>query len=617
MPWVPDDTPSIAPVAKGRWVPGPAPTRHDPTTAPAAPAGTLGSLATELPKAPFGTLERGYESLAKPVTGAVEKGQEYLGVPQGAAKFIAGAVVPQTLTGAGLDVAGLALPELGAARAAGTAATLGERLLGSHLGRAAVMGGIGAGTEAASEGSLSGKSLLTGFAQGAGGEAVGQGAHGVVGLATHNIFLPKLLRDTTKSFGQALGEVFPWLGKMETSKDLADNFVRGGALKKASILLQQAKDDAARAAKNEDFQVPVPALFGTMGEKTTAPVDFQEADRQLTEMNHHIFAPSGDPRSGVAVPNWQHLAAITKKNIVDKLNEIKPGLGDNYDIARSRVDAAFTLGGSRRYPGSGLFGDQRVWNTRHGTIDPKFLSQQVDKHTGSLQRSMGEEGVNHIQDALKRGAQGQVTDIPARDEPQIRPGFSLPLTAARSIASFARGYKPVGKLPATFEVPHSLSTEYATQNIISELRANQPDEHSPGPGMKALDRSRAEHMAPTPSASKRAEKVGEQLRKGKTPEVHHDLNRGRLSMDETDKLIKHASSTDPAAMVQNLPLSELLDALEQADPHEREILFPMVLQRLKQELPQTQNKTLQANLSQRFQRIQAMPPSNGQVSGRV
>lgn len=588
-------TPTVAPMGKVRLTPlakedlGP----NHPLLAQFAKAG--------------GTLERGYESLAKPVTGAVERGAEYLGVPQGVAKFGAETLVPQTLTGAGLDVAGFALPELGAARAAGTAATLGERLLGSHLGRAAVMGGIGAGTEA-----LSGGSPIAGFAQGAGGEMVGQLGHGALNLATHNLALPALLRDTTKNFGQALGEVFPWLGKMETSKDLADNFVRGGALKKATVLLQQAKDDAARAAKNEKFAVPV-----EWNAWKPQKLPFVEADKALTELNHRIYTPHGDPRSGANVPDFQHVAGETKKTIVDRLNQIKPGLGNNYDVARSRVDAAFTLGGSPRYPRSGLFGDPRVWNTRHGTIDPKFLTQHIDEQTGKLQRSMGEEGVNHIQDALKRGAQGQVADMPAKGEPQIRPGFSPTYSALRSLASFAGGYKPVGKLPATFEVPHSLSTEPITQNIISEMRASDSEEHSPGPGMKALDRSRAEHMAPTPSASKRAEKVGEELRKGKMPEVHHDLNRGRLSMDETDKLIKHASSTDPAAMVQNLPLSELLDALEQADPHEREILLPMVLQRLKQELPQTQNKTLQANLSQRFQRIQAMPTSNGQVSGRV
>jgi hypothetical protein len=127
-----------------------------------------------------------------------------------------------------------------------------------------------------------------------------------------------------------------------------------------------------------------------------------------------------------------------------------------------------------------------------------------------------------------------------------------------------------------------------------------------------LIRSKAETMAPTPSASDRAEKVTKDLYKGKKPpEVHHDLNRGRLSMEETDKILKDASSNNIKSMIYGMPLSELLDDMEKASPQERELYMPLVLERLKQELPQQPNKTLQANLSQRYQKIRGN--MNGQL----
>lgn len=131
-------------------------------------------------------------------------------------------------------------------------------------------------------------------------------------------------------------------------------------------------------------------------------------------------------------------------------------------------------------------------------------------------------------------------------------------------------------------------------------------------GKDALDKFRAEHLAPTPSASKRAEEVNQDLEdQKKPPKVHNDLNRGRLSLDETNKLVQYASSKDASKLIAGLPLSEVLDALEQASPEEKQILIPLVMQRLKQELPQQKNKTLQANLTKRFQRIQQMPPQQG------
>lgn len=145
----------------------------------------------------------------------------------------------------------------------------------------------------------------------------------------------------------------------------------------------------------------------------------------------------------------------------------------------------------------------------------------------------------------------------------------------------------------------------------STAPANSPAK--PGPAIKALHQTRAEHLAPTPSASKRAVKVSTDVSRGKNPEVTHDLNRGRLSMDETNKLIQHASADDPMAMVQGVSLQDAMDALDVANPHERALLMPMVEQRLRKELPQEKNKTLQMKLAQRFKRLQSMPEQQAEA----
>jgi len=549
-----------------------------------------------LSPSPTGLIERGYETLAKPVTGALEKGQEFVGIPEWAAKPIAQTIVPQTATGAALTAAGFMMPELGAGKILGEAAGPVERFLGSHAGRLATMAGIGAGAE-----KLSGGSALTGAEQGAGGELLGQGLHGAASMVAHRAGLPAMLRDTTSKFGQALTKEMPWLGKVENTQDFADRFIHGGAHERALTMLHQTKTGIAQAAKGETFSIPM-AENGWR----PLPMTFEEADRALTDMQHHAYLPVGDPRTGTQAPDFSRVAAEARKIIVDKLNKIRPKLGDDYSNARSRLDAAFVLGGSPKFKRGGIFRDPRVFDRAHGAVSEPVMIERINKYSPDLQRSIGKKGVDNLLDTLRRGAKGEVADVPAGGRPNLRLGVNPVTGVPRPFMTLGQSYKAVGKTPKYFQPPHA-PVEAATQNMISEMRAAQPEEHSPGPGVKALDKSRAEAIAPTPSASKHAEKTAEKLTKGKQPDVHKALNQGRLSMDETNKLVKHASATDPSSLVADVPLSEMLDALEKADPHERQVLIPLVIQRLKQELPQQQNKTLASNLSQRFQRIQQMP----------
>lgn len=126
-----------------------------------------------------------------------------------------------------------------------------------------------------------------------------------------------------------------------------------------------------------------------------------------------------------------------------------------------------------------------------------------------------------------------------------------------------------------------------------------------GPGVESLEKSRADAIAPTPSAAARATDVMKDLSKDKSPDVSHDLNRGRLSLEEVNKILKTGSKTDAMAMLDHVPLSEAMDSLEVAGPDERKMLVPLVQQKMMQQFKGGQfNKTLAANLAKRFQAVQ-------------
>jgi hypothetical protein len=123
-----------------------------------------------------------------------------------------------------------------------------------------------------------------------------------------------------------------------------------------------------------------------------------------------------------------------------------------------------------------------------------------------------------------------------------------------------------------------------------------------GPGIKALDKYRAEHLAPTASATDRAHAVARSLGRGRTPDVHRDLSSTRLSADEVHRILRH-SRGDAASLVSGMPLSEMLDAADVASADERRLLLPLMKQRLGRELPRLKNLTLQASLARRFKTL--------------
>jgi hypothetical protein len=172
--------------------------------------------------------------------------------------------------------------------------------------------------------------------------------------------------------------------------------------------------------------------------------------------------------------------------------------------------------------------------------------------------------------------------------------------------------------PGAFDVIAGQIAKSSLSDITSQgvkgatgvsLEGEKPPEQTPpkvGPGVKSLDTSRAETIAPTASATKRAKEVIADLGKGKNPDVHQDLQRGRLSLDETNKILKHGAKSNASALLDHVDLSDAVDAAEVANPEERKMLIPLVEAKMRQSFQGGKfNKTLAAPLARRLQTLKA------------
>jgi len=174
--------------------------------------------------------------------------------------------------------------------------------------------------------------------------------------------------------------------------------------------------------------------------------------------------------------------------------------------------------------------------------------------------------------------------------------------------------------PGRLKALAGLSARSITQRVIAEAGKNavgwnmddqaaaaaQRAKATPktGAAIKDLDHSRARAAAPSPGATPAAERLSKDLHSGKPANVTNDLRSGRVSMDEVRTLQGHASKANVMALVDNVALPEVMNAMEIATPDEKQMLMPLLQQRIQREMPGIQNKTMQMKLAQRFQKLQ-------------
>ena len=160
----------------------------------------------------------------------------------------------------------------------------------------------------------------------------------------------------------------------------------------------------------------------------------------------------------------------------------------------------------------------------------------------------------------------------------------------------------------------AMSNYIAQQGIYNEdnpsdnqpASAHSPAPEAPGPAMNTLNRLKAEQIAPTPGGADRAVELTKQIARTKSiPDVQRDLASGRLSQEEVKKILQQQTEPDPSQIVQDIPLQDALSAVEMGTSQEKQVLVPLLMERMKAELPQIQNKTVQAKLTQRMQKLLA------------
>lgn len=532
------------------------------------------------------------EDIAKPVTGAAAKGIAEIYDPAKYtdatpidqlppfAREIAEYVVPQTATSAAVTAGSFALPAAGAARVLGEAAGPVTRALGSRLGRTAASTALGG-----LAGKLTGEGGVEGALQGAASAVLPEALAAGAGVVGRHLGEGSVIRQTTKDIGSALQKTIPWVGKLEKGSDFADAFIHGRAMQNAGRLLSNVKDTLGRRAQGYGFDINVPTPKGLERQR----MSFQDADKLISDLQKGMgFTLGGAEKAGMSAREARALSYEIRDRVADGLNHIKSGLGDAYLKARKQFDAAATL--SQMFDKRDLIGPQ-------GLHQPKLIDR-MNEYSPDLERSLGKGTTQRLLGVLRRGFVGEGKDIESHAG-RGHFGVHFPIPFPYYVRHGGSAFDPIGQVPGYIR-PNAAPLEAAISNALGVARK---PEH--GPGAQSLDHSRAESISPVPSGTAAAADVMKDMRSGKEPEVHRDLSSGRLSMDEVNKLVAHGSKTDVTAMLDHVPLTEALDAADVASPEERKMLLPLIQDKMRKELPQQKNKTLQMNLARRFRQLQS------------
>jgi hypothetical protein len=143
--------------------------------------------------------------------------------------------------------------------------------------------------------------------------------------------------------------------------------------------------------------------------------------------------------------------------------------------------------------------------------------------------------------------------------------------------------------------------------------------HSPGPMGKAIEREQAVQIA-TPRGQQdpkhvdQVQELNTSIAKGKAPNIHADLNSGRLAPEEVRKLVANDPAT-LAGMFQGMDLPSAMQAFAKGTPEEKEMALGPLVQKLNDEgrnLQPAQRRALMAQLRQALPgQDQPQEPMNG------
>ena len=330
---------------------------------------------------------------------------------QAIARPVAETVVPQTPTQAGIDAASAA-----AGLATGGAAPLleGGAGLATRLAAPAIAGGIGSKLG----GGTFGSGALSGALQSAGGELI-SGATKVAGRYSSKA----LDRMMTSDVGQWIANKIPALGKLTSPIDFDRAFrSNAGLTKVAKEELKPVEDKARQIAGNH--LIDMPSLHSALTNVGTYRITFDDATDAIKRLDDASSWTMADPTSARLVAKQNRkIASAARADLAKGLNQISPGLGDQYFAARAKFAQARML--------RDLFKSSKQIFPRKGGIDWPTVKELVDNagpegYRDDLERAFGADGIEGLLTVLGRGTRTTAGDVPAELGPGISAGMHYP-----------------------------------------------------------------------------------------------------------------------------------------------------------------------------------------------
>lgn len=339
--------------------------------------------------------------------GGVFGGPGEMARPTETEQSIAGAMTPQSLTAAGIDV--------------GLMATgLGEMGFLARLAIPAIGGALGAQAEGASP--------AAGALQGAGSSLAGEAVGAATGVVGRMALGGKVARQYTKDVGESIAGTLGKRIRVLPAKDSAmfeRTFAAGGATRRAAQIAESVSTEANQAMGGGLLNFP------SIGQ----PVHLNEAEDIIEALNEGTYTATGAAKSVQGRGAMIRQAHDMRESVATQLNRVKPGLGDKWRQSRRDLGAASAL--------QRLFSEPGVFSAAGELNQPRVTELiRSPRYWNRLRNNLGEDDTAKLLQAARRNALGPQTDIPGR-EPHVRAGmtmephFSLPRTA-----------KPVGDVPA-------------------------------------------------------------------------------------------------------------------------------------------------------------------------
>ena len=134
-----------------------------------------------------------------------------------------------------------------------------------------------------------------------------------------------------------------------------------------------------------------------------------------------------------------------------------------------------------------------------------------------------------------------------------------------------------------------------------------PRSKGPGPMSSAIEQRKAEKIAGTRTSPERlaiVEDLNRKIASGDQPDVQDNLKNGRLSTTEVRKMLDQNEGHNIASALDGLTVHDSIEMLAKANPQEKELYFPAVIQKIQNEsgkLPMEQRQSILAQLSNAMQ----------------